>query len=146
MFWSSVQAALLTVVAEFFFTIYIALQRGIAVELRLWKNVLPFLAMETQRPMFESIIRWSSIATAITLIIFSVMAFVRPQRLQVQAGRAFAWLNIALIGALNLSRSWWFEVSLEPAQWMYGMVLVGLVGLAVSLTLVNIDFRDRESE
>ncbi len=145
MFWASVQAALLTVVGEFVFTIYIALQRGVPIEIRLWKNVLPFLAMETQRSFFESIIRWASIATGITLAIFAIMAFVRHRRLQVQAGRSFAWLDIALIGGVNLSRAWWFDSALAPARWMYAMVLIGLVGLAVSATLIYIDYRDRET-
>ena len=146
MFWSSLQAALLTVVAQFVFTIYIALQRGIGVELRLWNNVLPFMAMQTQRPVFESITRWASIATAITLAVFAIAAFVTRRRLQVQAGRSFAWLDIALIGGLGLSRAWWFDAAQQPARWMYAMVLIGLVGLAVSLTLVAIDYHDREDE
>ncbi len=146
MFWSSVQAALLTVVAEFAFTFYLALQWGIRVELRLWGNVLPYMAMSTDRPTFEDVIRVSSLLTAAVLAAFSIIALVRRRRLQVQAGRAFGWIDMALIGVVNLSRAWWFDISLQPARWMYALVLVGLVGFVVTGTLVKIDFDDREAE
>lgn len=143
MFVSSVQAAVITVLGQFGFTLYLALQWGLRVELRLWKGFLPFLAINANRGQYDDAIRLSSIFTALVLAAFCTMAMFRGRRLQVQAGRAFGWIDVALIGMLNLSRAWWFDNALQPQRWMYVLVLLGIVGFAVSAMLVWIDFDDR---
>lgn len=143
MFFSSLQAGLLSVLVQILSSIYFALQYGASIELRMWFKVIPLIAMGVASETFSLIVMWSAIVTAVCLAAFSTMAFVRRRRLQVQAGRLFAWLNMALIGGINLVRVYFFEDFARPEAWMFALVLIGLVAFAVGSYLIWVDFDDR---
>lgn len=143
MFWSSVQAALLAVVSQILTSVYFAMQYGAALELRVWRNVLPYMAMGVEPDRFRMIVMLSSITSAVILACFSLWAFVWRHRLQVQAGRLFAWINLALIGILNLVRVHFFDDFAQAERWMWALPVIGIVGFGVGSVFIWIDYDDR---
>ncbi len=146
MFFSSLQAGLLSVLLQILSSVYFALQYGASLELRMWFKVIPLIAMGVTGETFRSIVMWSALSTTAGLATFSILAFIRRRRLQLQAGRLFAWLNISLIGAINLVRVYFFEDFGRSETWMFALVLIGVVAFLVGSYVIWVDFDERREE
>lgn len=146
MFFASLQAGALAIFSQLLTAIYFAFQMGASIEVRAFANIIPYLAFGISPDGFRLITMWSSIASAVILASFSVMAFVRRRRLQVKAGRLFGWLNIALIGLINLARELYFDDFGFAEVWMWALVLVGCVAFVVGSYIIWVDFDDRIQE
>lgn len=146
MFFSSLQAGILAILSQLLTSIYFAFQFGATIEIRAWAKIVPYMAFGISETGFQVITMWSSLASAAILIWFSLMAFVRRRRLQVKAGRLFGWVNIALIGLINLTRELYFDDFGEAQRWMWALIVVGLVAFAVGSYIIWIDFDDRIQE
>lgn len=147
LFTSSFQAAAITLILQFLIPAFLALQMGVTLEFRLWKRFLPHFVMEASYTQFVSIVMWSAIITAVVLATFSIMAFLRKRRLQVQMGRLCAWLDIALMGGILLIRSHWFDDLSDPKLWMWVLVVVGISGFVIGSALIwaeDEDYRNSE--
>ncbi len=146
MFWSSAQAAILTLVVQFCAPIFLSLQMGIPSELRLWKRILPYFALRTDFETFQRIVMWSALITATCLAIFSFASFVTKRRLQVQAGRMFGWLDIALLGGIQLINIYLLDSLNEARQWMWALSIIGIVGFTVGMYIVWVEYADRRDK
>ncbi len=146
MFFASIQAALITIVANLVLSVFFALQFGAGLQMRLFARVLPYVALETDIATFEKVVFWSTVGTAALLIIFSVSAFMTRRSLRVQAGRTFAWFDVALLGSMQLYRQYFLANFGDAKPWMWGLVLVGLVGFVVCAYIVWLDAGDKEAE
>lgn len=145
LFAASGVAALVTVGGQIGSSILLAVERGIPVKFDFWQRFLPVLALQTHPLRFGQIIEHACLLTAVLLAIVGTQSMVRRRRLQEQAGYAFAWLDMALIGAVQMAAATWLDSGGRVEWWMGGLVLVGSVGFAVALTLIAIDYYDRRS-
>jgi hypothetical protein len=146
MFFASLQAGALAILSQLLTAIYFAFQMGASIEMRAFASVIPYLAFGISPEGFRVITMWSSLTSAGILASFSILAFVRRGRLQVKAGRLFGWLNITLIGLINLARELYFDDFGVSELWMWVLVLVGCVAFAVGNYIIWVDFDDRMQE
>lgn len=139
---SALLAALLAVVLQVFGVVWFGLQNGARVEIGLFW-ILPYLrVITTDVFVFNTIVKWSTVLTALGVTVFAVAAFVRGRRLQVQMGRSFGFLDLALLGFLHL----WGE-RLNPGaapttRLMVYVLILGLVGFVLATFLVADSYRE----
>ncbi len=129
--------ALLSLVSQFAVSISLALQWNVPVESRRWGGIFPYLVFRANRIQFEEIMYWSMLLSAIFLAIFSLSGFLTGQRLQVQAGRQFAWVDIFLIGLVVLLRYYLTGFDIGAVNLAWGLMAVGLIGFVVGSRVVH---------
>jgi len=133
--------ALLSLGSQLAVSLALALQWNIPIEIRRWAGIFPHLVFRANRPEFEAIVYWSMVLSVVFLAVFSLSGFLWRRRLQIQAGRLFAWVDIFLIGLTVLLRFYLtgFDVGATNIAW--GFVVIGLTGLAVGSWIVykNLD-------
>lgn len=140
----SMAAALLTLVAQCGSAAWVALSSGHDVSLRWW-IVIPYLQISTSSvAAFNSVVFWSSMISTAVLVVFAVSALVRCRSLQTQIGRSFAFLDIALIGALAMASAFWIETRQGFANWMLNLALGGGIAFAVAAWVVHDRYSERE--
>ncbi len=143
---ASAGAAFLAVFSQFAATLYFSLQLGLSPNFSIWKNVLPYFTIVADQGDYNAVLFRSAIVSALVLIAFSVTAFITRRRLQILAGRAFAWINVGLIGVMHVARVTWLDQFASVETWMLALILVGLVGFAVCIGLVWVDYEDAGPE
>ena len=139
---SAIIAALLTVVLQVAGVVWFGLQNGARVEIGLLWKIIPYLrVITTDVSVFNDVIKWSTLLTAIGVVAFAVLAFVRQQRLQVQMGRAFGFLDLALLGFLHLWGERLNPGAVPSARLMLYILILGMAGFLLSTFLVADSYR-----
>lgn len=142
----SIAAALVTLVSQVAGVVWFGLQAGARVEVDRFL-VFPYLrVITTNVQTFDSIIKWSTLFTALAVTVFAVGAFVRRKRLQTQMGRGFGYLDLALLAALHLWGERISPGSTLPTRLMVYVLAFGLIGHFLTTFLVVDSFRLRQRE
>lgn len=130
-------ASLLMLVGQIVFTILVANQYGAPVALAARENFPVLLAIEVgDRLTFSSIIEWATSFTCMVLAVYGFSSFMDSHSTQVRLGRATAWVQIFVLGAVQIVWSPLHGTALAPMSWTYYPLWVGIVGLIASLGLI----------
>lgn len=141
LFRGAVAAALVALAAQVVGVVWFGLQAGAEIEIdRFW--FLPYLkVITTSVSVFNSIIKWSTLATALAVTVFAVAPFLRRKRLQTQMGRGFGFLDLALLSGLHLWGERINPGATLPTRLMLYVFVFGLVGFVLVTFLVVDTYR-----
>ena len=144
LFVASAKTTLVAVAAQLGLAVIYGRLAAADVTVHAYKGVLPYLRITTSNAaQFATIVRWSAFASCAVIFTYAALAMLRGQRLQVQMGRSFGYLDIALIGAVNVLSGWFLERSLDPQRWMYSLIPIGLVTFATCAWLIYDEYSRR---
>lgn len=144
---AAAKASLFAFVVQVGLSVYFAYQHGANVSFHLWRNILPYLRIETTDvAAFVSIVKWSSWCTAFAIVVFALVPFIKKARLQVQMGRSFGFISVSFIGVMQLVGWFLLEGQLRPEPWVYYMVWFGIVAFIFAAWFVYDEYRSRNSK